>query len=527
MFFTFAFCLAYNFGTVKPLALTGTDLTLQAFYDVVLGNRPVRLAPIARRRMAASAAVVRKAASGSEPVYGITTGFGKLATQRISPSEIRQLQVNLVRSHAAGVGEPLSSEETRGVLLLRANVLAHGHSGVRPIVAEHLVTLLNRDVLPVIPSKGSVGASGDLAPLAHLALVLIGEGAAQVGARRRSGRAALAAVGLPPLQLEAKEGLALVNGTQAMLALGLLALRRCDRLVDAADAAGALSVEALKGTPVAFDPRIHRLRPYPGHAQTAAHLRALIAGSDIRVSHLHCPRVQDAYSLRCMPQVHGAVRDALDHVRTTLSVELNSVTDNPIVFPERGEILSGGNFHGQPLGLVLDYLAIAMTELASISERRIERLTNPEYGDLPPFLSPHPGLNSGFMLAQVTAAALASENKVLAHPASVDSIPTSGNQEDHVSMGMGAALKLRPILDNTERILAIELLCAAQGVDFHHPLQPGWGNRHTYRLVRSRVPRLQQDRMLAPDIEQIRTLVAGGALCDVLTAARRRQRSPS
>ncbi len=471
--------------------------------------------------MAASQRVIQRLAAGSDPVYGVTTGFGKLAGQRISPSDIQQLQLNLVRSHAAGVDEPLAREETRAMLLLRANVLARGHSGVRPLIVEFLLALLNHDVLPVIPCRGSVGASGDLAPLAHLALVLIGEGEALVEGRRRSGRAALARAGLRPLTLKAKEGLSLLNGTQAMLAVGLLALRRCEQLVDAADIAGALSLEALKGTPAAFDPRIHRLRPHRGQGIVAENLRRLVSGSQIRMSHLHCPRVQDAYSLRCMPQVHGAVRDALDHVRSTLSIEMNSVTDNPIVFADRKEVVSGGNFHGQPLGLVLDYLAIAMTELAGISERRIERLINPEYGDLPPFLSPDPGLHSGFMVAQVTAAALASENKVLSHPASVDSIPTSGNQEDHVSMGMGSALKLKQILANAERILAIELLCAAQGLDFHRPLQPGVGSRQTTKLIRQRVPPLTADRVLAPDIERIRELVASGALSAVLAASSR------
>lgn len=503
---------------MKPLVLTGKDLTLPDFYDVVLGGRAARLSPLATKRMMASCLVIRRAAAGTDPVYGVTTGFGKLADQRIPPSDIRQLQLNLVRSHAAGVGEPLTQEETRGILLLRANVLARGYSGVRPLLVDYLLTLLNRDVLPIVPCRGSVGASGDLAPLAHLALVLIGEGEARVGARRVSGRAALAHARLKPLRLEAKEGLSLVNGTQAMLALGLLALRRCEQLADAADAAGALSLEALRGTPVAFDPRIHRLRPHRGQLRVAANLRALVAESEVRASHLACPRVQDAYSLRCMPQVHGAVRDALEYARRTLRVEMNSVTDNPLVFPDRHEVLSGGNFHGQPLGLVLDHLAIAMTELASISERRIERLTNPEYGDLPPFLSPHPGLNSGFMLAQVTAAALASENKVLAHPASVDSIPTSGNREDHVSMGMGSALKLKQVLSNVEHVLAIELLCAAQGVDFHRPLQPGVGSRRVMRLIRALVPRLDQDRVLAPDIAQIRALVAGGAMAEILSA---------
>ncbi len=469
--------------------------------------------------MTASYRVVQRLASGPDPVYGVTTGFGKLADQRISPADVRQLQVNLVRSHAAGVDDPLGEEETRGIVLLRANVLARGHSGVRPLIVESLLALINHHVRPVIPCRGSVGASGDLAPLAHLALVLIGEGSAVVGGRRLSGRAALARAGLQPLKLEAKEGLSLLNGTQAMLALGLLALRRCERLVDAADVAGALSLEALKGTPVAFDPRIHRLRPHRGQSLVAANLRRLVSESRIRKSHLYCPRVQDAYSLRCMPQVHGAVRDALDHVRGTFQIEMNSVTDNPIVFVDRSEVLSGGNFHGQPLGLTLDYLAMAMTELASISERRIERLINPEYGDLPPFLSPDPGLHSGFMLAQVTAAALASENKVLSHPASVDSIPTSGNQEDHVSMGMTAALKLKQILANTERILAIELLCAAQGVEFHRPLQPGVGTRRAARLIRERVAPLTADRVLAPDIERIRELVAEGRFSAVLAGA--------
>jgi len=520
----------YN-RSMKPLELTGDNLTFTAFYEVVVGKRQVRLAARAKRRMTAAYDVVRRAADADDPIYGVTTGFGKLADQRISHADIGQLQLNLLRSHAAGVGAPLPHDAVRGILLLRAHVLARGHSGVRPLVVEFLLTLLNRNILPVIPSRGSVGASGDLAPLAHLALLLIGEGEAFVEEKRKTGRAALAQAGLKPLRLEAKEGLSLVNGTQAMLALGLLALRRAEALADAADVAGALSLEALQGTPVAFDPRIHRLRPYPGQLAVAANLRALTAGSQIRASHMTCPRIQDAYSLRCMPQVHGAVRDALDYVRNTLGIEMNSVTDNPLVFPEQGAILSGGNFHGQPLGLVLDHLAIAMTELASISERRIERLINPEYGDLPPFLSPHPGLNSGFMMAQVTAAALASENKVFSHPASVDSIPTSGNREDHVSMGMGSALKLSQILSNGESIVAIELLCAAQGVDFHRPLRAGKGSRLALQLVRQRVAGLSQDRVLAPDIEKIRDLVANGAMTPVLTKSRRpgiaKGRSPS
>jgi histidine ammonia-lyase len=502
----------------QALSLTGEDLTRSEFYDVVLRGRRVRLSPRATKRMAAAYRVIQAVVARPDPVYGVTTGFGKLADQRISPSDIRQLQINLLRSHAAGVGDPLTPEETRGLLLLRANVLARGYSGVRPKVVEFLLTLLNRDVLPVVPSRGSVGASGDLAPLAHLSLVLIGEGEAVVKGRRLSGREALARARLSPLRLEAKEGLSLVNGTQAMLSLGLLAIHRCHALLETADVAGALSVEALKGTPVAFEPRIQRLRPYRGQQIVARNLLALMAGSAIRTSHLTCARVQDAYSLRCMPQVHGAVRDAVEYVRSTLETEINSVTDNPIVFADAQEVVSGGNFHGQPLGLVLDHLAIAITELASISERRIERLINPEYGDLPPFLSPHPGLHSGFMLAQVTAAALASENKVLSHPASVDSIPTSGNQEDHVSMGMGSALKLRQVIENTEHILAIELLCGAQGVDFHRPLQPGAGSRSAMTLIRRRVPRLHQDRVLSPDITAVRALISSGAFSRILSS---------
>lgn len=504
---------------MNAVVLTGEGLTFSALRDVVLEKRPVRLDSEAKRRMQKAYQVVRRAASGREAVYGVNTGFGKLADQRISPGEIRQLQVNLVRSHAAGLGEPLTREETRALMLLRANVFARGHSGVRPLVVETLLALLNADVVPIIPSRGSVGASGDLAPLAHLALFLIGEGEALVDGRRKSGRTVLAHARVDPLRLEPKEGLSLVNGTQAMLALGVLSLERCERLVDTADVAGALSLEALEGTPVAFDPRLHRLRPYAGQQQVAAHLRAMAAQSEIRQSHLTCPRVQDAYSLRCMPQVHGAVREALAYARRTFEIELNSVTDNPIVFSETGEVLSGGNFHGQPLALVLDHLAVAMTELASIAERRIERLTNPEYGELPPFLTPDPGLNSGFMLAQVTAAALTSENKGLAHPASVDSIPTSGNREDHVSMGMGAALKLKQVLWNVEHILAIELLCAAQGVDFHAPLQPGWGSRRTMQRIRGIVPALTQDRPLAPDIERVRSHVTSGVFSDLLAEA--------
>jgi len=466
--------------------------------------------------MLASREVVERIAASDIPAYGINTGFGKLSDRRIGHSQIKTLQVNLIRSHACGVGPPFSEEETRGMMLCRANALAKGFSGVRPELVAFLLTLLNRRIHPVIPSQGSVGASGDLAPLAHLCLVLIGEGEVWNGSERVSGKAALRKAGLKPFLPGAKEGLALLNGTQAMLSVGSLSLLEAEALLDTADVASALSLDALKGTPRAFDERYQQTRPFPGQLKTAANLRKLLAGSEIRVSHIDCPRVQDAYSLRCIPQVHGAIRDTLDLARRTFSIELNAATDNPLVFAEEGEIISGGNFHGQPLALIMDYMAIALTELASISERRIERLINPEYGDLPPFLTHDPGLNSGFMMLQVTAAALTSACKVLAHPASVDSIPTSGNREDHVSMGMGAALKLKQVLGNLRKILAIELLCASQGIDFLHPLQPGRGGKKAYQLVRSVSPALQDDRSLAPDIALLEEMIVRHQFADIL-----------
>jgi histidine ammonia-lyase len=386
---------------------------------------------------------------------------------------------------------------------LRANVLAKGLSGARPVVAEHLCTLLNHHVYPVIPCRGSVGASGDLAPLAHLALILIGEGEVFSTGTRITGREALEAVGLQPLDLQAKEGLALLNGTQATLATGLIVWRRAKQLLDLADMAAAMSLEALKGTPLAFDLRVHQARPHRGQMLVAERLLRLLRDSEIRQSHLDCPRVQDAYSLRCIPQVHGPVRECLEYVRNVCAIEINSATDNPLVFAHSGDVISGGNFHGQALGLAFDFMAIGLAQLANISERRIERLLNPEYGDLPAFLTDNPGLNSGFMIAQVAAAALASENKVLAHPASVDSIPTSGNREDHVPMAMGAALKLKQVLANLEKILAIEYLCASQGLDYLRPLKAGAAVDVAYRYIRSRIPHVAEDRVLSVDIERM------------------------
>ncbi len=501
------------------LQLTGNDLTFAGLYDVVFYGREATLAPAARARVEASRAVVERLLATGAAAYGINTGFGDLVSVRIAPEEVRQLQMNLVRSHACGVGNLLTEQETRAILLLRANALAKGLSGVRPVVIETLCAMLARGVHPVIPSQGSVGASGDLAPLAHLALVVMGEGDAVYRGERIAGGEAMRHAGIPLLALEAKEGLALLNGTQAMLALAALALREAWLLADTADAAAALSLDALRGSPAAFDERIQRARPFPGQTVVAERLRRLNAGSEIRESHRSAtrdPRVQDAYSLRCTPQVHGAARDVVEDVAATLEVELNSATDNPLVFPADGTaaeaILSGGNFHGQPLALAADQMALAIATLAGISERRIEHMTNPHTSLLPAFLVANPGLNSGFMMLQVTAAALAGETKVLAAPHSVDSIPTSANQEDYVSMGMGAARRLRPMLDNLRNILAIELLCACQGIDLLAPLQTGAIARRMHAAVRGVSPHVDRDRSMAPDIAAVAQVIAEGTI---------------
>jgi histidine ammonia-lyase len=485
------------------LELDGQPLSLDQIDLVANRSMEAAVAPAARQRISASQAVVERIVTSNETAYGINTGFGKLSDVRISPGDLQQLQRNLVRSHACGLGEPLEEAEVRAMLLLRANVLAKGLSGVRYQLIELLTSLLNRRVHPVIPARGSVGASGDLAPLAHLALVLIGEGEAFFEGTRMPAAVALSKAGLAPLVLEAKEGLALLNGTQAMAAVGGLAVRRAMRVNRLFDLAGAMALEALRGTPVAFDERIHQARPHPGQMQAAAHLRALLRDSEIRESHrVNDPRVQDAYCLRCMPQVHGAARGALRHVREVIEIETGSATDNPLIFAD--EVLSGGNFHGAPLGLALDYAAIAVTDLMSISERRIDRLINPDCNEgLPPFLSQRAGLSSGLMIAHVTAAALLNEAKVLAHPASVDSLPTSGGKEDHVSMGMTAALKLKQIVDNAEKVLAIELMTAAQGLDYRQPLKAATEIERARLFVRTLVPRLEEDRVIAGDIERI------------------------
>jgi histidine ammonia-lyase len=496
------------------MELDGQKLSLELVAGVASGNTHVSLSSQAHERVAESRRVVEKIIAEGRIVYGVNTGFGRLSDVHVPPTDLRQLQLNLVRSTACGVGPPLSEAEARAMLLLRANVLARGYSGARPIVIDTLIAMLERGVCPVIPEKGSVGASGDLAPLAHLALTAIGEGEAFYRGERMPGAEALRRAEIQPLQLEAKEGLALLNGTQAMSAVGGLALHRAERLALIADVSGAMTLEALRGTPVPFDQRLHEVRPHAGQIEVAAHLREILRDSQIRESHLqNDPRVQDAYSLRCMPQVHGAVRDALRHARDVVETETGSVTDNPIVFAGTDEVLSGGNFHGAPIAMVLDYAAIALTDLASISERRTERLVNPDLNEgLPPFLTTHAGTSSGYMIAQVTAVGLLNEMKILAHPASVDNLPTSGGKEDHVSMGMTAATKLRRIVENAEYAIAIELLAAAEGLEYRAPLLPGRGVRSAYEVVRRHVPRLTEDRALSGDIEEIAQAIRDGEL---------------
>jgi histidine ammonia-lyase len=494
------------------LELDGQKLSLTQLVAVASRAEPVSLSAAARVRAEQARKVVEQIVDEGRTVYGVNTGFGKLSDVRIERSQLRELQLNLVRSHSCGVGPPLSEAEARALLLLRANVLAEGFSGCRPALIESLIAMLNRGVTPVIPEKGSVGASGDLAPLAHLALTVIGEGEAFYRGERMASATALQRAEIQPLELEVKEGLALLNGTQAMGAVGGLALHRAERVACLADVAGAMTLEAVRGTPVAFDERIHTARPHPGQIEVAAHLRELLRDSQIRQSHLeNDPRVQDAYSLRCMPQVHGAIRGALQHAREIVEIETGSATDNPLVFAETGEVLSGGNFHGAPLALALDYAAIAMTDLMSITERRIDRLVNPDANeDLPPFLTSHPGAASGFMMMQIVAVALLSEAKVLAHPASIDNVPTDGGKEDHVSMGMTAATKLRSIVDNAELITAIELITAAEGLEYRAPLQPGRGVKQAYKIVRRHVTRLTNDRAMSGEIEAIAEAIRAG-----------------
>jgi histidine ammonia-lyase len=503
---------------MTDLELNGNDLSFPELRQVVYARRQVRLGSEAHKKVASAREVVEKLLRENRVAYAINTGVGKLSDVHIQPAQNRQLQLNLIRSHSAGVGEPLSREETRAMMLLRANSLAKGFSGVRPEVIDLICAMLKQGVHPVVPSQGSVGASGDLAPLAHLALAMIGEGAVWLeNARGRMPSAeALKRAGVQPLVPEAKEAISLINGTQAMLAVGSLALMTAETLAETADVLGAMSLDALHGTDVAFDERIHAARPHAGQVKVAANLRRLIAGSQIRESHKDCGRVQDAYSLRCIPQVHGAVRDTLEFCRRTFEIEMNSAVDNPLVFVKgngEGDIISGGNFHGEPLAFALDYLAIALSALAGISERRIERLVNPALNEgLPPFLAPEAGINSGFMMPQVTAAALASENKVLAHPASVDSITTSGNKEDYVSMGMTAAIKLKKVVANATHVLAIEACAAAQAMDFLAPLKSSGPLQRAHAAIRKVSPKIEQDRVFAEDFVKLAELIRSGGL---------------
>jgi histidine ammonia-lyase len=504
---------------LNALHINGNDLSLEEIREVASERRAVLLAPDARTVVDRARTVVDEIVAENRVAYAITTGVGKLADVRIEGQQIRDLQLNLVRSHAFGTGDPLSVEETRAMMLLRANSLSRGNSGVRAVVIDTLCEMLNRGVTPYVPSQGSVGASGDLAPLAHLALALVGEGECigEKGTRIPSADA-LKRSQVKPLVLEPKEAISLINGTQAMLAVGSLALLAAEILADSADVLGGLSCDALKGTDAAFDERIHKARPHEGQTRTAANLRRMLEGSEIRESHRACGRVQDAYSLRCIPQVHGAVRDTLAHCRRVFEIEANSAVDNPLVFLNdakgaAGDVISGGNFHGQPLAFALDFLAIALSALAGISERRIERLVNPALSEgLPPFLAPGAGLNSGFMLPQVTAAALVSENKVLAHPASVDSITTSGNKEDYVSMGMTAAIKLKRVVENTRTVLAIEAMAAAQALDFLAPLKPSKRGQTAFAAIRSACPTIAQDRVMYLDLARVSEMIASGKL---------------
>ncbi|OLC55905.1 MAG: histidine ammonia-lyase [Chloroflexi bacterium 13_1_40CM_4_68_4] len=504
---------------MTTLRLTGHDLTIADVVAVARGDVAVALDRTAEHKVAEAAKLVAELASGDAPVYGVNTGFGDLATVRVAPDRVRELQLNLVRSHAVGVGAPLEKDVVRAILLLRANTLAAGRSGVRVGTIDLLLSMLDRGVLPVIPQHGSVGASGDLAPLAHAALVLIGEGEAQVDGVRMPGGEALRKKGLSPLVLAAKEGVALINGTQVMTAIGCLALHDAEVLASSADIIGAMSAEALRATDAAWDEALHVARPHPGQQTVAANLRALMTGSPNVASHrTNDPRVQDPYSIRCMPQVHGATRDALAYVRRVLEIEINAVTDNPLVFAEERRVVSGGNFHGQPVAIALDTATIAVAELADVSEARVDRMTNGHTSGLPAFLSPEPGMNSGFMVAQYTAAALVTETRLRSFPASVESLPTSAGMEDHVSMGTHAAHKLAAVVRNTRDVLAIEALCAAQGIDLLRATTAA-GVEEARRVVRERVATLARDRVLAPDIGAIAEVIGREVL---LTAVRAR-----
>ncbi len=498
---------------MSDVAITGRDLTAEQVEAVAIGGAQASLAPAAIEQIGAARALIERVVAERIPTYGVNTGFGRFVDVHIEPEQVVQLQLNLLRSHACGVGDPFPTEVVRAATLLRANALALGASGVRLETVQLLVDMLNAGVHPIVPSRGSLGASGDLAPLAHLALVLVGEGEAEHQGSHMGGAEALAAAGLRPLELGAKEGLSLINGTQFMAAIGALAVCRARRLVKLADLAAAQTIEGVRGSRTPFAPELQALRPHPGQAQSAANLYRLLDDSQIVASHRWCGRVQDAYSLRCSPQVHGAVRDALAYATAVIEIELNSATDNPLVLVDHGDVMSNGNFHGEPVAFALDTLKMALAELASISERRTERLLNPTMSEgQPAFLTREGGLNSGFMIAQYVAASLVSENKVLAHPASVDSIPTSAGQEDHVSMGATAAVHLWQVCANVERVLAVELLCGAQALDYLAPLRPGPLVAALQAAVRERSPHLDRDRSLSGEIGDLAGAVRDGSL---------------
>ncbi len=513
----------------QPIELDGKLLSIEQVLQVAGQDTHVKLSPEALIKVTRAAKAVKEMLARGEIVYGVTTGFGAFKDRIISPDQVETLQRNIIISHAVGTGNLFDIPTTRAIMLIRANTLAHGHSGIRPTTLNFLLEMLNRRVHPCIPEKGSLGASGDLAPLAHMALVMIGEGEAEYQGKIMPGLDALRHAGLEPVTLAAKEGLALTNGTSVMCAVGALAVNRAERLSRTADVAGCLSLEALHGTTMAFDERIHALRPHPRQIECAANLRTILTGSQFTRQH-DPTNVQDAYTLRCIPQVHGAIRDSIAYARWVIEIELNAVTDNPLIFFDEhtGEvsIISGGNFHGEPIALAMDYLAIALTELGNISERRIMRLTDGASNSnvLPPFLTQDGGLNSGFMITQYTAAALATENKILAHPASVDTIPTSANVEDHVSMGNTACLKTRQILDNVEHILSIELLAAAQGIDFRREIQGsptklGVGTAPVYALIRTRAPFIAVDTVMYPYINAVKALVQSGQIDTAVAGA--------
>ena len=495
---------------MQSIVLGMENMTIQDLVDIARYGAPVALSEGARERINRSRALITKWVNDETRVYGVTTGFGALSDVAISRKDTRRLQQNILRSHAAGVGNALPPDVVRATMALRVKDFARGHSGIRLEPVNLLVEMINCGLLPVVPEKGSVGASGDLAPLAHLALVLIGQGEAVHQGKRMSGREALDKCGFSPIDLESAEGLALVNGTQVMTGIGGLAVHDAGQLTKLIDIAAAMSLEVLMGSKTEFNPRIHQVRPHPGQADAAANMDRLTAKSEIISSHKDCSRIQDAYTLRCSPQVHGASRDAIAYCREVIEIEMNSSTNNPLIFGDTGDFLLGGNFHGQPVALALDFLAIAAAELANISERRIERLVNPKLSGLPAFLTRDGGLNSGFMIAQYTAAALVSENKVLAHPASVDSIPTSANKEDHVSMGTISARKAREVVANAQKVIAIELLCAAQALDLFTNVKPGTGSLAAYQAIRRVVEHLDTDRFLAKDIAAVETLIHTG-----------------